>query len=379
MFDSRIVRIQWGSLPGRRPRHGGGNARLLEHGQDTSLLLMRLETEDGHAGFGWSQCLPERAGALLGQKLQDVFAQGEGPSARWRDMEYPLWDLAARMSGQPVYGLLLAWEGRTAELPVQAPCYDTTLLIDDLHLDRDGEAVALLQEEARCGYDRGHRAFKIKVGRGARHMPLAAGTARDIAVIHGVREAVGPACALMIDANNGYNLNLAKQVLAATAADDVYWLEEAFHEDPVLYAELQNWIAAEGLSVRIADGEGGASPSLLDWAQAKLIDVVQYDIFAYGFTRWRQTGRQLDAWATMTAPHHYGRVMGNYVTGHLAPVLRHFGFVEWDESDTPGLHSAYRIQEGRVQVPETPGFGLELDGDLFAQRVEAEGYACALR
>ena len=110
-----------------------------------------------------------------------------------------------------------------------------------------------------------------------------------------------------------------------------------------------------------------------------MIDVVQYDIFAYGFTRWLQTGRQLDEWATITAPHHYGRVMGNYVTGHLAPVLRHFGFVEWDESDTPGLHSAYRIQEGRVQLPETPGFGLELDDALFARRVEAEGYACALR
>ena len=32
-------------------------------------------------------------------------------------------------------------------------CYDTSLLIDDLHLEDDGEAVALIQAEAQFGYD----------------------------------------------------------------------------------------------------------------------------------------------------------------------------------------------------------------------------------
>ena len=65
------------------------------------------------------------------------------------------------------------------------PCYDTSLYIDDLHLDSDEAAAELIAEEARYGYAHNHRNFKIKIGRGARFMPLEAGTRRDIAVIKG--------------------------------------------------------------------------------------------------------------------------------------------------------------------------------------------------
>ena len=57
------------------------------------------------------------------------------------------------------------------------------LYFDDLHLESTGAAAECIAGEAREGYARGHRAFKIKVGRGARHMPLETGTERDIAVV----------------------------------------------------------------------------------------------------------------------------------------------------------------------------------------------------
>ncbi len=378
MFDSRIVWVGWAALPSRRPRMAGMNARLSVHGQELKTLLMRVETDSGHVGMGWSNCPQEQAGGLLGKSLHDVFAAGTGPGTVWKNFEFPLWDLVAHMSGQSVRALIAEWYGKEDKTTQSVPCYDTSLYIDDLHLDDDAAAVALMQEEARFGYDNGHRAFKIKVGRGARHMPLEAGTMRDIAVIRGVREAVGPECAIMIDANNGYNLNIAKRVLAETADADLFWLEEAFHEDPVLYEDLQQWLHKEGLSVRVADGEGWASPSLLDWARDGLVNVVQYDIFSYGFTNWLQLGRQLDEWNVLTAPHHYGRVLGNYVTGHLVPAIARFGFVEWDEAATTGLVSGYTVQEGLVQFPGTAGFGLELDHEIFRQQVAANGYQCSM-
>ena len=193
-----------------------------------------------------------------------------------------------------------------------------------LHLVADDEAAALIGAEARFGYERNHRAFKIKVGRGARHMSLDDGTTRDIAVIHGVRDAVGPDCTIMIDANNGYNLNLTKQVLVETAECNIFWMEEAFHEDRVLYADLSEWMDDVGLEVLIADGEGQASPSLMDWARDGVVDVVQYDIFSHSFTAWLNTGQRLDEWGVRTAPHHYGRHVGNYVSGHLAAAVQNF-------------------------------------------------------
>jgi L-rhamnonate dehydratase len=374
MNDPRIVTIEWARLEGQRPRNAGCNARLGEHGQTVRPPIARITTDDGHSGFGWSAATREQAQALLGARLSDLFHPDQGVSEQGRSLEYPLWDLVGQITGEPVYRLAAAVNGKTVTEPFRAPCYDTSLYIDDLHLADDGAAAALIADEARQGYDQGHRSFKIKVGRGARHMAVDAGTRRDIAVIQAVRAAVGADCTIMIDANNGYTLNLAKQVLQATADCRLFWLEEAFHEDNILYEDLRSWLQANNLEILIADGEGYASPRLLPWAQAGVIDVIQYDIFGYGFTPWLQLGRQLDEWGVRSAPHHYGGFYGNYAAPHLAAAIERFTFVEWDEAAAPWLDgSAYAIRDGSVHVPARPGFGLILDVDHF-QRAVADGY-----
>jgi L-alanine-DL-glutamate epimerase-like enolase superfamily enzyme len=377
--NPRIVRIEWGRLEGRRPRKAGCNARLGEHGIAVRPGVARITTEDGAVGFGACRATRDQAQAVLGTRLQEAFLPERGASDTWLPLEYPLWDLAGKRAGKPVYALAAAAAGRPeSELPrpFRAPCYDTSLYFDDLHLASEAEAAALIAAEAREGFDRGHRAFKIKVGRGARHLPLEEGTRRDIAVVRAVREAVGPEPPIMLDANNGYNLNLAKRVLDETGDCGVFWLEEAFHEDPVLYRDLRAWLDDRGLRTLIADGEGSAAPGLMDWAREKIVDVIQYDIFGHGFTRWLATGRQLDAWGARTAAHHYGGHYGNYASGHLAAAIRNFTFVEWDEATTPGLDaSAYAVQDGQVTIPDAPGFGLALDEAVFARAVANEGYS----
>ena len=293
----------------------------------------------------------------------------------YRDCEYPLWDLAGQLAQTPVYALLARQLGREVVNAHSAPCYDTSLYFDDLECRDDSEAASLMASEAREGFENGHRAFKIKVGRGARHMELEAGTRRDIAIIRAIRAAVGADCQLLLDANNGWNLNLTKRVLDETAQCNIFWIEEAFHEDEILYKDLKNWLHARKLPTLIADGEGAASPHLLNWARDGLVDVIQYDIFGHGLSRWLETGKQLDEWGVRTAPHHYGGSIGNFVAPHLSGALRHFSFVEWDEAHVPGLNSQrYEVCHGRVEVPDAPGFGLSLDAEFFAQQVRENGW-----
>ncbi len=374
-MSDQITAIAWGCLEGRRPRLAGSNARLGEHGLTVRVPLAQVTTADGLSGFGICWAGAERASELLGKSLGDVFSSMEGVREPYLAFDYPLWDLAAKTVGKPVYALTSEIAGQPIPEVCRAPCYDTSLYLDDLHLPSDDEAAALIASEAADGFALGHRAFKLKVGRGARHLPLEAGTRRDIAVIRAVRVAVGPDAPILLDANNGWNLNLTKQVLSETADCGIYWMEEAFHEDSVLYRDLKEWLHAEGLNTLVADGEGEASPSLLHWAREGLVNVVQYDIFSYGFTRWLSLGRQLDGWGVRSAPHHYGGHIGNYVTCHLASALRGFTFVEWDEVVTPGLDgSAYTIQDGLVTVPNLPGFGLSLDAETFEQAVANGGW-----
>ena len=368
--EIRIERIEWARLTGERPRKAGCNSRLGEHGLHVRPAIARLTTNDGASGFGASWISAERAEALAGFRLGDAFDPERGVAEEYRVLEYPLWDLAGQLAQRPVYEMLSGTKG-----PFRAPCYDTSLYIDDLHLEENAEAAALIASEALEGKARGHRAFKIKVGRGAVHMPLDKGTQRDIDVVHAVRETVGPDAAVLLDANNGYNLNLTKQVLGETAGANVYWMEEAFHEDARLYGLLKDWLSAEGLATRIADGEGGASPNLVSWAKDGLIDIVQYDIFRPGFSRWLELGPELDAAGVGTAPHHYGGHYGNYVSCHLAARVERFELVEWDDATTPGLDdSGYSISDGLVNVPQAPGFGLALDEEPYRRALVGNGF-----
>ncbi len=374
MDKTRIVKIEAATLTGVRPRAAGNNARLGSHGIEVAVPLARVTTAEGASGFGVSLAGRAEAQAILGADFSDLLSVDGGVTDVARAFDVPLWDLLGVLSGKPVYELAAPGDADISE-PLRVPCYDTSLYMNDLHLESDEEGAALIAGFARGDYEDNHRSFKIKVGRGGRHMPVGAGTRRDIAVIKAIREAVGPDASIMIDANNGYNLNLTKRVLAETADCNLFWLEEAFHEDPELYADLRQWIAAEGLSVLIADGEGWAAPVLMDWARDGMVEVIQYDIFSHGFSNWLRTGAQLDAWGVRTAPHHYGRHLGNYVTGHLATAVEGFTFVEWDETTTPGIDaSAYRVEEGQVVMPNLPGFGLELEEDVFRAAVRDGGF-----
>lgn len=373
MTHEHIVKIEWAKLVGQRPRLAGCNARLGEHGIAVWPSLARVTTSGGATGFGWAALTEAQARPLLGVAVETAFDANQIVAVPYRCLEYPLYDLAGQLAGQPVYALLGGQPEATGVYRV--PCYDTSLYIDDLRIAADDEAAAFIAGEALEGTTRGHRAFKLKVGRGALHMPLEAGTRRDIRVIRAVREAVGPEAQLMLDANNGYNVNLVKRVLSETADANVYWIEEAFHEDVRLYEHLKAWLAAQGLRTLIADGEGDASPHLLAWAQQGVVDVVQYDVLRPGFARWLELGPQLDAWGVRSAPHHYGEPYGNYAACHLRPAIQRFERIEWDDAAVPGLDaSTYRIVEGEVLVPALPGFGLRLDDALYTRAVWENGF-----
>jgi L-alanine-DL-glutamate epimerase-like enolase superfamily enzyme len=356
---TRIARIEFGVLNAQHPRPAGSNARLGDHGSTIRLPITRVTAANSASGFGICRASREHLATLIGTSFDITFDPGRGIPDALLPIEFPLLDLIAKQQNIPVYRLV-----SEAKHPLRVPCYDTSLYFDDLHIASDDEAASLIASEAMEGFERGHR-----------HMPLDAGTRRDIAIIRAIREAVGADARIMIDANNGYNLNLAKHVLTETADSNIYWLEEAFHEDAVLYRDLREWLARQNLPVLIADGEGEASPNLMQWARDGLIDVVQYDIVNPGFTRWLTLGKVLDEIGAKSAPHHYGTLYGNYATCHLAPAIDGFQMAEWDEATAPGLDaSAYTIANGHVTIPDLPGFGLNLDVATFAQAIKANGF-----
>src|SRR5688500_15890242 len=112
MEGTRIVKIESGRLDGVRPRKAGSNARRGDHGIAVPIPIVRLTTSDGATGFGRGRATREQAEALVGQNLSEAFVAATGAADAWLPAEYPLWDLAAKRSGRPVFRLAAQIAGR---------------------------------------------------------------------------------------------------------------------------------------------------------------------------------------------------------------------------------------------------------------------------
>ena len=272
----RITRIERVEVRSSRPRDIGFNSRKGAHGTVVHDSVVRVHTASGAVGVGWSPLKRAAAESLLGRRLGELFHLPDGSLTEGVAIDLPLWDLAARLRGVPLYRLLGARGSRAVEL------YDGSIYIDDLDAG-DGEAQEIFREEVRTGHRYGYRNFKIKIGRGARWMPTAAGLERDVLVIHTVREAAGPDAKILVDANNGGTLNSTKDTLTACAGVGLYWFEEPFAEDPELNADLKQFIRERGYPTLVADGESGPPPpTFFAMVEAGDIDVVQHDFRADG-------------------------------------------------------------------------------------------------
>ena len=293
-------------------------------------------------------------------------------------IEFPLLDAVGRLLKKPVYALVGGKIAAGKAAVLRVPVYDTSIYFDDLDIQDDARAAELFRREVEDGMSRGHRNFKVKVGRGAMWMDLEAGMRRDAAVVHAVRSAAGMEGIVMADANNGFNLALTRRFLEETSDARLFWMEEPFHEDSAYYASLKEWITARGMETRIADGEGHAAPQILDWAASGLVNVIQYDLREYGFLKWAALGRKLDSLGVLSAPHNYGGFYGNFAQCHLATAVSGYCFAEWDEACVEGIDTdAYRISDGMVHVPSRPGFGLELDNSRFDADRDAGGWTAS--
>jgi L-alanine-DL-glutamate epimerase-like enolase superfamily enzyme len=369
----RIEEISWAALPYKRPRIAGKNARLDTHGWGGDVPVARIRA-GGIEGFGWCTLDRFQAGLLTGLPVRALFREDAMLKPEYRGLEFPLLDWLGRRFHKPVYELA-AKDPLKLNREFSVPAYDTTIYFDELHIQDNKEAVDFILNEVSEGLGRGHRHFKVKIGRCGRWMGLQEGLRRDIDIVNGIRELAGPEAKLMVDANNGYNLNITKEFLLAAKDSKLYWLEEAFHEDNVLYASLKDWLKEQGIETLIADGEGQASPALVNWAKKGLVDVLQYDLRSYGFFNWMELCAELESFKILFAPHNYGGFYGNYAQGHFAACTGNFALAEFDVADAEGIDtSAYRIENGRLLVPALDGFGLALDRRIFEKYRDEKGY-----
>ena len=362
--DLKITRILGFDLPTRRSKLAGRNSRRDVHGDASSDRMVRLLTNAGVEGLGtyWAgeQALRQLLGKNPFQGYDDSARRIVGPLG---SQTMPLWDLAGKLAGKPVYKLL------GGKGPGRVPVYDGSIYFADLLPQHAGRWQDRFKEEIDLGLRAGHRAFKIKIGRGSKWMPRVAGDARDVEVVRLIRAHAGSEVLLGVDANDGYDLPGARRFLDRAGDAGLLFFEEPFPEKVEACLELKRLIAARGWKTLLADGETQqALAPFKPFIAAGAIDVLQADMNAFGIEGILEESAMAVGQGILVGPHNWGSLVGFYTQLHVARAIGNFFRAEHDPLSSDALIAeGYNISDGACTVSSAPGFGLALDPRHFAR------------
>ena len=334
--------------------------------RDRPMALVSVEDADGVAGYGEIWCNFPVVGAehrarlmtsvvaplVVGRTVADLAAEharlasavasqvlqtGEpGPfSACLAALDQALADLAARRAGVPLWKFLGGTRNRVS-------AYASGL-------GPDG-ADAL----AHHAWQRGFRAFKLKVG---------FGRDRDLANVKALRASLPADAALMVDANQAWSPDEAHAMASALRDFDLEWLEEPIAADQP-QAAWQS-LAKAAAALPLAAGENLCSAQLLDAAiAASALRVLQPDIGKWGGpSQILPIARRAVAGGLRFCPHWLGGGVGLVASMHLLAAAGGDGLVEWDANPNP-LREAFplpAVVDGAVTLGDVPGLGFVPD------------------
>ncbi|HTV53371.1 MAG TPA: mandelate racemase/muconate lactonizing enzyme family protein [Terriglobia bacterium] len=361
----KIREIRAAGLRGRTPKGGWSNELRPE---DCVHTLVAVLTDEGLVGWGsasTSDSLIQAALSVLrplyegesaiepervSEKLhQHTFWLGRGGSLTHAisGIDIALWDLLGQATGQPV-GRLLG--GRYRD---RVRAYASLLMTEP---DEMADELLPVKEQ-------GFRAFKIGWGPFGRR-----DAAVDEAIVRAAREAVGPDCALMVDAGASdafwpQDYKWALRTARMLADYNVTWFEE-----PLLPDRLQDYaVLRRAALVPIAGGEVlTRRQSFRPWLETGALDVVQPDVTKVGgISEARRVGWMADEYGARLIPHGWNTALGLAADLQLASALPKTEFVEYltgspfiDELAMDG----WKLENGGIlKIPELPGLGIRID------------------
>jgi len=241
-----------------------------------------------------------------------------------------LWDLKCRRAGLPLWKCA---GGAQARVPV----YTT----EGGWLHHSAEQ---LVDGALSAKAQGFRGAKMKVGRPS--------LAEDVARLAAVREAVGDAFEIMVDANQAFTVSEARRRAHAYAPLMLAWLEE-----PLPAEDLGGHVeVARAATMPIAVGESLYHPvHFREYLERGACSIVQVDCARIGgITPWLKVAHLAEAFNVAVCPHF---LMELHVS--LTAAVPNGAWVEYIPQLDSITTSRLAMQDGHALPPATPGLGIE--------------------
>ncbi|MBI3682893.1 MAG: mandelate racemase/muconate lactonizing enzyme family protein [Acidobacteria bacterium] len=350
--------------------------------------LIKIETDAGITGYGEAGSSGPMARARIDLMKQHLVGQDPLPIERHfhnlitlmhpymahiptiSGIDIALWDIAGRITGQPV-NVLLGGPFR-----------------DAIRMYSHGIGLKTMQDmgECRAFIDRvrtmpeGFTAFKIGIDpvigvpAGRYAVTLDSDQLRRVARgFRNLREAAGEAIDIAVHCHNELDTTSAIQVAKAVEP-----MNPLFYEDPLHVPFSEAWLALRrSTRIPILTGEKlelvrGFKPFL----DSQACDIIHPDLaFAGGFTGTRKIADYAQLMRTPVALHNVGSLVLCYASAHFGSAIHNFyrsesalgratRHVEQMSASRPP-----EVKNGHLKVPESPGLGFEPNDEYLRSQL----------
>jgi D-galactarolactone cycloisomerase len=357
---------------------------------ERNSLLVRIETDSGLVGWGEGGQYgpPEPVAAcidhVLGPKLLDrdptepvriweelyAFSRDFGQKGTYVEalsaLDIALWDISGQAAGLPIWKLL-GGRFRDSVVAYATGCYYPEKF-DDL-----SSLLRALEFEASSYCDAGFSLLKVKVG--------LLSIEHDMERLRVIRQAVGPAIGILVDANHAYTAASAIRMGRKMEPFDV-----RFFEEPVVPEDHNAYrIVRQQNPIPVAGGECEFTRyGFRDLIAGGCVDIAQPDLAVCGgFTAWSDILTLANTFGVSLIPHVWGSgiavaaalhaVASIPPTPHTAnPVpLLNEPVLEFDRKHNPLrdelLDQTFTLCGGRIAIPDQPGLGVTVRADTLAR------------
>ena len=325
---------------------------------------MRLEADNGLVGWGESCAGADIESVLDAVRAMTPFVLGKDP---WRAEEmkreawhHGLWQFREGSGNFAWAGIDMAMVdlcGKQAGVPAHALLGGAMRDSVDYFWYLSGDDLDELLAYATVGLERGYRSFYLKVGRDDE---------ADVARVYAVRQHIGDACNLRVDANGAWSFAQARRLLDLLEDAHLDFVEQPVRQVPRdLLGDLRRLVRTP-----VAANEGlWSEEQARERIEARVADVYCFSPYWVGSLRgFQRLGHLVYDHGGLVCKHTHGELgLAAAASHHVMLTLP--AIVEGNQQTT--AHMVGDIVKGRLPimdgptwgVPIEPGLGVEIDDD----------------
>ena len=355
---------------------------LIHPGAGKNLCFVRIDTDEGI--HGWGECYTQAdrdvqitahidmlKRYLIGrdptnikhfmQMVYDDFAGRRGAMDLWcavSGLEHAMWDILGKVSGQPVYKLLGG--------PVRSK-----IRVYANGWGGGGWDSADLADRASQIVESGFTALKFDPIPGPWRTFVSKDVERQaVENVRAVRQAVGTDVDILVEMHRRLAPMHAVKIARGIEEYEPFWYEE-----PVLAENIDALASAkQNINIPVVTGEELYTKfEFREIFEKQAADIINPDVCNVGgILELKEIAAMAEPYFVVVSPHNYNSTtLGLAATVNASATMPNFliteYFVNFEELGKDIATTPFEVENGYINLPESPGLGIDLDEESLAK------------